>query len=49
MNEIIAQIIIHGFWRGTLNRADMATLRLLGYTVRVMGDLDGDSFDVEVS
>ena len=51
MNEIIAAVIAYGAWRGMLNRTDIATLRLKGYTVVVLGDgPDADnSFDVEVS
>jgi hypothetical protein len=51
VDEVIAAVIAYGSWRGSLNRADIATLRLGGYTVRVMSDgPDADGrFDVEVS
>ena len=51
MNEIIAAVLRDGSWRGPLNRADIATLRLSGYrVVRKSDEPDKDGcFDVEVS
>jgi hypothetical protein len=50
MNEIIAEVIAYGSWRGMLNRTQIAELRLKGHQVRVMSDIgEGDLFDVEVS
>jgi len=48
IETVIAAVEEHGYWRGTLNRAAMALLRLRGYTVRVLGGAD-DAWDVEVT
>lgn len=50
IDDVIAAVIAYGAWRGTLDRATIALLRLKGYTVRVMSDnTEADLFDVEVS